>query len=298
MNQKATAKNPPKVVTPIDEVRNNLVKMEDQFKKALPPQINAEKFVRVAMTALQQNPDLLLADRHSLYGACMKSAQDGLLPDAREAALVIYNTNVGTRSEGKWIKKVQYMPMIAGILKKVRNSGELASISPHVVYDQDEFSYWIDECGEHLKHQPKLTGERGTPTHVYAIAKTKQGEVYIEVMTKEEVEQVRSISRAKESGPWNNWWGEMARKTVIRRLSKRLPMSTDLEQVIRADDALYDLNKQEEVTELKTKPSRLAKLIQEAAPETEVSPQEKDAPEVEVPAGDESEPVQNFEDFK
>jgi hypothetical protein len=55
-------------------------------------------------------------------------------------------------------------------------------------------------------------------------------------MSLEEIEKVRKVSRAASNGPWVAWWGEMARKTVMRRLSKRLPMSTDLEDEIFSRD--------------------------------------------------------------
>jgi hypothetical protein len=77
---------------------------------------------------------------------------------------------------------------------------------------------------------------------VFAIAKTKDGGVYMEVMGRSQIEQVRNVSRAKDNGPWGPWYSEMARKTVIRRLSKRLPMSTDLEAVMHRDDELYELD--------------------------------------------------------
>lgn len=267
-------------ITPVEEVKNALRRLEPQFKLALPPHVSPERFVRVIITAVQQTPDLITCDRQSLYGAAMKSAQDGLLPDGREAALVVFNHNVGGKQNPKWEKHAQYLPMTAGILKKVRNSGELSAISPHVVYEHDEFAYWIDEKGEHLKHVPKLSGERGKVTHAYAVATTKDGAVYIEVMTFEEIEKVREASRAKDSGPWVSWWGEMARKTVIRRLSKRLPMSTDLEQTLHADDSLYDI-KDAEIAEdakservEKTKPTRLEKIIdaKKVEPQSTIKP--------------------------
>lgn len=274
MTQKQAAA--PKVVQPIDEVRNALVKMGDQFKTALPSHISPDKFQRVVMTAIQQSPDLLLADRHSLYGACMRAAQDGLLPDGRESALVVYNSKASKKGEpDQWIKKVQYQPMISGILKKIRNSGEIASITAQLVRSEDAFDLWIDEEGEHLKHRPALTSDRGEVTHAYMLAKTKDGGVYFEIMTKDEIEKVRASSKAKDSGPWKDWWDEMAKKTVLRRGSKKLPMSTDIEELIRADDELYDLAKTDErdVSQAKTKPSRLGKLIasDEAAANDETS---------------------------
>lgn len=210
-------------LTPIEAMRGTLVKMTPEFQAALPPQIPVERFIRTTLTAVQMNPALLNGDRRSLLGACMKAAQDGLLCDGREAALVQYG------------QQVQYMPMVGGILKKIRNSGELASISAHVVYDKDHFDYELGD-DESIKHKPFLGEDRGKPIAVYAIAKTKDGAVYREVMSVGDVEKVRGASRAGKSGPWVQWWDEMARKTVIRRIAKRLPSSADLDSVIESDN--------------------------------------------------------------
>ena len=214
-------------ITPIESFRGTLTKMTPEFAAALPAQIPVEKFVRTVITVVQMNPSHLDADRRSLLGACMKAAQDGLLLDGREAALVPFNSKGG--------RALQYMPMIAGILKKIRNSGELASISANVVYKADAFDYELGD-EERIKHKPHLGEERGAPVAVYAIARTKDGAVYREVMSVGEVEKIRRASKAANAGPWVDHWGEMARKTVIKRLAKRLPSSADLDQVIASDN--------------------------------------------------------------
>lgn len=211
---------------PMDAMRVTLKNMSTEFQAALPPQINTEKFIRTTLTAIQMNPELLSADRKSLLGSCMKAAQDGLLADGREAALVIFRTKDGP--------KVQYMPMVGGILKKVRNSGELASISAQVAYDKDLFEYELGD-EERIVHKPFLGEERGKQIAVYAIAKTKDGAIYREVMSVSDVEKVRSASKTGKFGPWVDWWDEMAKKTVIRRLAKRLPSSADIDQVMAND---------------------------------------------------------------
>ena len=214
-------------LTPIEAMRGTLVKMQPEFQAALPPQIPVEKFIRTTLTAVQMNPELLGADRRSLLGACMKAAQDGLLLDGREAAPVIFRTKEGP--------KVQYMPMVGGILKKIRNSGELASISAHVAYDKDHFEYELGD-NESITHKPFLGEDRGKPIAVYAVAKTKDGAIYREVMSVADVDKVRQASRAKDAGPWVQWWDEMAKKTVIRRMAKRLPSSADVDQVLQSDN--------------------------------------------------------------
>lgn len=211
----------------ITEVRTQLTRMAPELAKVLPDHVSPERFERITLTALQRAPDLLGCDRKSLFESVMQCAQDGLIPDGREAALT------------KFGNKVAYMPMVAGILKKVRQSGELSTITAHIIYKGDEFRYWIDDEGEHLTHTPDLISEQTEALGVYALARTKDGGVYIEVLRMSEVKKIRSVSRGANNGPWAQWFEQMAKKSAIRRLAKRLPMSTDVENVIQRDDQFY-----------------------------------------------------------
>lgn len=227
-----------KELTPQQALKHNLMKMKDTFKDALPSHIKPEKFVNVLMTAVNLNPSLANADRGSLFNACMKAAQDGLIPDGKEAALVTFKN------------QVNYMPMIAGILKKVRNSGELATIVANIIHKNDPFEYYVDSDGEHLKHSPEIFGDRGEVVGVYALAKTRTGDVYVEVMNMTEINAVKKASRSGNSGPWGGEFAtEMMKKTALRRLAKRLPMSSDVEIVIQRDDELYEFEKPAPVAE-------------------------------------------------
>lgn len=209
---------------PADAFRAALDRMSGEFAMALPAHIPPERFKRVVMTAVNMSPGLLNADRHSLFGAAMKAAQDGLLPDGREGAFVLFKNSV------------QWMPMIGGIIKKMRQSGELSSITARAVYEKDRFEYVLGD-EERIVHEPNFDEDRGAFRLVYAIARLSDGTVQREVMTKAEIDKVRGASRAANNGPWVSWFEEMARKTVVRRLSKYLPMSTEIDQVLRRDDA-------------------------------------------------------------
>ncbi|WP_025199076.1 recombinase RecT [Brucella sp. BO2] len=236
--------------SPAETFRDQWSKKESEVAVALPPHIPVERFMRVVMTAVSGNPDLMNADRRSLFESAMKAAQDGLLPDGRDGALVIFNKSVKTKVKNEHgheyekkelIPVVQWMPMVGGILKKIRNSGELLSLSAYVVYENDEFQYTLGD-EETIVHRPCLDRNRGDAKLVYAIAKTKDGGIYREIMTLKDVEKVRAVSKTGKFGPWADWWDEMAKKTVIRRLAKRLPMSSDLDDLIRRDDELYDFS--------------------------------------------------------
>lgn len=218
--------------------RHELGAMEDQFQKALPAHIPPERFARVVMTAIQNNPKLLDCTRQSLWNACMKAAQDGLLPDGREGAIVSYGENEGGQ---KRADIANWMPMIGGIRKKARNSGDLSGWEAHCVYENDQFSF---ELGDEpfIRHAPAL-GDRGKIIAAYSIATLKDGYKSREVMSIKEIEGVRSKSKAKK-GPWNDpiFYPEMCKKVVARRHAKVLPMATDLDDLIRRDDSLYDLD--------------------------------------------------------
>lgn len=257
---------------PVQVIRQNLTQMAPELKAALPAHVSVEKFSRVAMTAIQNNPDLVNADRRSLFGAVVRLAQDGLLPDGREAALVMFGN------------KAQAMPMIAGVLKKVRQSGDVAKISAQVVYENDHFvvKYGFDEDVEHIP--PSLDKPRGKAIGAYATAVLKDGSQMLEVMSLEEIEKVRAVSRSGKNGPWAQWWSEMARKTVMRRLSKRLPMSTDLEdEVFRRDATMTPQDSKPDLTLIEGEASQ-------AEPKSRLDALESQIEDAEIEEGSEGDP--------
>ncbi len=216
-------------ITPIESLKHSIKALESQFKMALPSHVSTDRFIRTVLTAIQQTPDIVQADRNSLFAACMKAASQGLQLDGKEAALVTFKRKDDTI-------QVQYMPMLSGLLKLVRNSGELSSITSQIIYEKDKFKYWVDSDGEHLNHEPNMFIDRGQVIGCYALAKTKDNAVYIEVLTMDEINAVKNVSRSKDKGPWAGAFKhEMYKKTALRRLIKRLPVSTDLDGALRAD---------------------------------------------------------------
>lgn len=245
MSQTQVAKTDAKPVTFVEQVCNNITVSEKLLHAALPPHIDVKKFMRVAITAIQHSPDLQRianaspAARASIHTACSKAAADGLLPDGREGAIVAFNKKVSPKgAPDKWEPHAQWMPMVEGLRKMVRNSGDISTISVQVVHEKDLFDY---ELGDHefLKHKPALKA-RGPIIGAYSIAKLKDGEVSREYMDIEQIQAVRERSKSKDSGPWKTDFSEMCRKTVFRRHYKSLPKSTDLDNVIDNDDDFGD----------------------------------------------------------
>lgn len=214
-------------------VADTVNRMEPEFARALPKHIPSDRFTRIAVSAINGNPALLdpSVDKRALYAACMKAAQDGLVIDGREAALVMFG------------KVPQYMPMVAGVLKKMRNSGDIAGITYGIVYqneyDQGKFDY-IKGDTESLTHTPILFGEKGAMIGVYAVVTTKDGFKIREFMDMAQINKVRNVSRSKDNGPWKTWFEEMAVKTVLRKVAKISPTSTDLDEFLKADTEISD----------------------------------------------------------
>jgi recombination protein RecT len=227
----------PRPPNPLTVLREQLTTAQPEFKAALPPQIPVERFLRVAMTAVQQNPELAVAPRRSLSNALLKCASDGLLPDGRQAAIVLFKDN-NPRSPFYGQQVAVYMPMVAGLLARFRNSGQFKQITTNVIRDGDAFRHWIDEHGEHLNHEPTLNSTAEI-TGAYAIATTKDGGIAMRIMSKAEIDKRRNVSRAKDGPMWKEWYGEAAQKTVLRSLMKILPSSSDdIDRMIERDEAL------------------------------------------------------------
>lgn len=253
-------------LTEIDKLKGNLTKRVEDFKQVLPGHITPEKFQRVVATAAIQNPQLLACDRQSMLLAAMKLAQDGLLPDGREAALVPFKSSYKDQ-QGKWQDKwlVQPMPMVYGLRKKILQSGEVLSIETGVVYLADyESGRFLYEVGLEppIRYRPNLllALEHTTDEKIvaaYSLAKIKNetgGDPYwsVEVMRRVEIDKVRQASQTgavgrvgkfgamkgktiEPKGPWVDWYSEMARKTVLRRHAKVLPMSGDILETFERD---------------------------------------------------------------
>lgn len=285
-----------KAITPLEE-RCKLLQgetMQKQILAVLPDHISLKKFTRATLIAVQNNPELSKpnVDSRSLFNACVKAASDGLIPDGREAALVTFKV----RDTGKLA--VQYMPMIAGVIKRARNSGEISTLAAHVVKENDVYSRRMGDREEIVHELPQEGVDRGKIVAVYAIAHLKDGGIEREWMTFEQVEKRRLVSRSgkddkgKPKGIWKDWYDEKAQSTVIHRLCRRLPMSPDIEKIVRRIEEDYEfgpsLPAPEETQALpetteseETGQTKAAKKVKEATKKkAEVEPEEPEQGEL------------------
>lgn len=212
---------------------------EKQIAKALPSVMTAERFTRIAMTAVTQNPELGKCTPGSFIGALLTAAQLGLEPNTPlgQAYLIpFYN------GKTKCLE-AQFQLGYRGMIALSHRSGELQNIEAHIVYENDEFEYELG-LEPKLKHKPAMKN-RGEIAWVYAVYRLIGGGYGFEVMSVEDVNKHRDkFSKAAQRGfsPWKTAWEEMAKKTVIKKALKYAPMQSDFARAVADDESTLDFS--------------------------------------------------------
>ncbi len=160
----------------------------------------------------------------SLRLALITAAQLGLEPSGPfgECFILPYKQGNG------YIAQLQ--PGFRGLVKLARQSGEIKNIRSHVVHENDDFT--IYQGDDPRIHHKLCTGDRGAIVGAYSIAYFVDGETDFEWAPWAE------IQKAKKNTPaWKEWPGEMARKFVLKRHCKQLPVSPVAMRAIALDNA-------------------------------------------------------------
>lgn len=202
--------------------------LSDNFKKqlalAVPKHLNADRMARIAATEVRKNPALLRTEPTSFLGSVMQAAQLGLEPGSAlgQAYLVPYGN------------QCQLIIGYKGMIDLARRSGQVLSLNAYAVREGDDFNFQLGLKPD-IHHVPSLEADRIKKpiTYVYAVATLKGGGYQFEVMSRAEIEAVRA--KAKSKNIWNSYFEEMAKKTVIRRLFKYLPVSIETLEITNAD---------------------------------------------------------------
>jgi recombination protein RecT len=244
MNEVATQNR-----NPLSQFKADMKRLKDAGEfDMLPANVSFENFRNAAVVAFTDNPMIRSCKPDSIFKSLRRLAAAGLVPDGREAAIVPYG------------EEAQALPMVAGLIKTARNSGEIISIWADVVYDGEELHVWVEDGERKFKHEYDPLRRSGEIVGAYAVAKLKDGTIEFEPMGLDQIHKRRRASANqkgdKPTGVWAQWFDEMCKKTAIRALCKRLPISSeDMRRIyVDADD---------------TKP------IRDVTPEPEAPPKER-----------------------
>lgn len=217
-------------------IQDMIRRMGGEIEKALPSVITPERFTRITLSALSTNPQLQQCTPKSFLGAMMTSAQLGMEVNTPlgQAYLIPRRNN----KTGEW--ECQFQLGYKGLIDMAHRSSEIRDIQAHVVCKGDVFEYELG-LEPKLVHKPAST-DRGEPTHFYAVYHTKNGGYGFEVMSVEDVRKhAQKYSDSMKRGgfsPWQTAFEEMAKKTVLKRVLKYAPMSTEYVRAAMQDETI------------------------------------------------------------
>lgn len=209
-----------------------------KISAVIPKQVSQERMFQLAVSAYNQTPELAKCTPVSVLSCILKCAALGVEPSAVDNLGRAYILPYNNRKTG--CTEAQMILGYKGMIDLARRSGEIQDISARAVYEGDFFEYEFG-LNEQLKHVPAQDNER-TPnklTHVYMVCHFKDGGHYIDVMTRSQVNAIRSRSKSGSSAysPWSTDYEAMACKTVIRRAFKFLPVSVEAQKAAATDEA-------------------------------------------------------------
>ena len=203
-------------------------RMGGEIQRALPKHLDGERVARLALTTIRLNPALERCRPESFVGALLTAAAAGVEVGTPEAYLVPY--------KGECTLIIGYQ----GYTKLFWQHPNAQSLNAQAVYERDEFEYAYGLAPK-LHHKP-ATGDRGAIVFYYAAVSLSTGGQHFEVLTPEEVKELRNGKVGGNGGIADpmRW---MERKTAIRQVLKPMPKSTQMSLAVQSDErdgsALY-----------------------------------------------------------
>ena len=222
------------------EVYNGLNTSLTNQANCLPKGLNKERFVQNCMTVLQDTKiDVTKVDINSLKRTLVKGAYLGLDFFNKECYAIVYNNTVNFQTDYK------------GEIKLVRKyaTRPITDIYAKVVRQGDNFEEKIVDGRATIDFQAMPFNDNPI-IGVFAVVIYQDGSLMYETMSKAEVENVRnSYSKASNSPAWKNSWGEMAKKTVLRRLCKHIDIDFESVEMQREwnDSSDFDFSTENKV---------------------------------------------------
>ena len=194
--------------------------------------VEPELFLRVALNALVMNPTIGECTPDSVDKAILSAINAKLMPDGKEAAIIPFG-QIAT-----------FVPMIDGQVKLAYYATPGLTLRVRLVYAGDEWEY-AEGVYPTCKHIPSPTASRRDQDIIagYAVANLPRSTVPMyEVMMRGDFDRHKGYSRAKkDDSPWNKFYGQMCKKTVLRQLVTLLPQPAGIVMDVPPELAAYEL---------------------------------------------------------
>lgn len=217
-------------------VQSMLAQNIKAIKSVLPKHLTPERMLRVAYTTIVQSPKLGRCTQISLVNGVIGASVLGLEIGGPLglAHLVPFKNNRTNSFEATLI--VDYK----GLIELMYKSPMVKNVSAQPVFERDHFEYAYG-TNPFIAHNPYDDGDRGKLIYGYCIVFFQNGGFEFEVVNRKAAMEAKEHSKAKNSNdsPWNtaDEW-TMWVKTAVRRISKRVPKSPELQRAIAIDKAV------------------------------------------------------------
>ena len=206
-------------------LKARLIQIEELAKSANKVEF-AAALKNAAILAVARNPRLAQCTPKSIFLGVLEAARLGIDLDVQGSAYLV-----------PYGEEARLIIGYRGLVELATRGGGVKRVEAVVVYENDEFEL-NRGTSPSILHRPKTDGKPGPPIGAYAIATWDDGSDFsFEFMNWSDVETVRGASRASKGGPWDKYPAEMAKKTVIRRLCKSLPLNMHVGRAIAAEDS-------------------------------------------------------------
>lgn len=233
---------------------NNLVKINNETILTL-----QEEAVNIIQPQAQSDNERLLTNSlYYLNEETKSNKQLGTAIQANPVKFAIYLKNLITLGVDISQRQAYFLPYgneitsvldyktLMALIKKHTN---VKSIDAQLVYENETFHVEQGKVVEHSQNPFASKEQKGNLVGAYSIFTLDDGSKDYYFASLEEINKVKGCSKSANSkfSPWNNWYDEMVKKTVIRKGMKFYPMILDNEQRIALDsvdnDVDFNLNK-------------------------------------------------------
>ena len=220
------------------QIRGGLAAQNKMVQSLFGEKKKADKFLA---TAVKVANDYKLANCNvnSIIDACMTVAQMNLdlSPALSHAYIVPFKGNV------------QLIVSARGYTALLARTGW--KLKSYIVNESDDFEYIINGFDETIKFTKNIDADEEVFKYAVALAQSPDGTIYVEIMNAKQIDKHRKVSSNQKgdspSGVWKDWFNEMALKTVIKKLVKKLPMGEEIAIAVDKDDKPIEA----EITETK-----------------------------------------------
>lgn len=194
--------------------------------------VSLSKLNASLMEAALSNPAIMQANPASVFRSVLQAARLGIAPTGMRNGA--YYSVYGSDCK---------LGLGYGALNELAvRFGKVTRFTLGKVHPNDLFTFRQGDDAK-LVHEPAFQDLGGEPYAYYAVAWFADGSREAEVMRREEVESIRRRAR-NQNGPWKTDFDEMAKKTVLIRLHKRLVIDSVVGEAIDvANDEDFDFRR-------------------------------------------------------